>query len=263
MPATESVGPTTTLVVPCHNEADRLDVATFASFITANPNMRLVFVDDGSRDGTRAVLDSVQAVAGERVGVVSLPQNRGKAEAVRQGLQRAIADGADFVGFWDADLATPLDAVASFIELLSSRPALEIVMGSRVLLLGRSIDRRPVRHYAGRVFATAASAVLELPVYDTQCGAKMFRVSPRLERVLEQPFLSTWVFDVEIIARYGSLTPPYTPGPLRDCIYELPLLQWRDVEGSKVKWIDFVKAMVDLARIRNTYIGFSRAAAVR
>lgn len=249
---------TTTLVVPCHDEADRLDVPAFTSFIASHPNARLVLVNDGSRDRTLDVLQEIQTAAGERVEVLHLVENGGKAEAVRHGMLFALSTDTDLLGYWDADLATPFDACWDFVEKLDERPALEMVMGSRVLLLGRAIDRKAIRHYAGRIFATAASMTLELPVYDTQCGAKLFRASPKLKAVFEQPFLSSWVFDVELIARLGSHGAPYDPAPLRNQIYELPLLEWRDVEGSKVKWIDFIAAMIDLVRIRQTYIGLRR-----
>jgi hypothetical protein len=201
------------------------------------------------------VLRQIQSAAGERVEVVHLEQNGGKAEAVRRGMLFALSTDTDLLGYWDADLATPLGACWDFVDKLRERPALEMVMGSRVLLLGRAIDRKAIRHYAGRIFATAASVTLKLPVYDTQCGAKLFRASPKLKAVFENPFLSSWVFDVELIARLGSSNGAYDPTPLRDQIYELPLLEWRDVEGSKVKWIDFIAAMFDLMRIRQTYIG--------
>jgi dolichyl-phosphate beta-glucosyltransferase len=251
----------TTLVVPCHDEADRLDVAAFTSFIAAHPHARLVLVNDGSRDRTLDVLREIQSAAGERVDVLHLAENGGKAEAVRRGMLFALSTDTDVLGYWDADLATPLDACWAFVDMLRERPALEMVMGSRVLLLGRAIERKPVRHYAGRAFATAASITLQLPVYDTQCGAKMFRASPKLKTVFDEPFLSTWVFDVELIARLGSIgNAGYDPAPLHERIYELPLLEWRDVEGSKVKWVDFISAMFDLARIRKNYIGFRRGA---
>jgi dolichyl-phosphate beta-glucosyltransferase len=248
--------PRVALVVPCFNEASRLDTRAFETFAAENRDVRIVFVNDGSRDRTIDVLGEIRARAGDQIDVVDLPQNRGKAEAVRRGMLRALESGAELVGFWDADLATPLDASASFIDLLRERPALEMVIGSRVLLLGRTIERRAARHYLGRVFATAASMVLRLPVYDTQCGAKLFRASPRLAQVLQQPFLSTWVFDVELIARFGSLSSSYAPAQLREQIYELPLIEWREVRGSKVRPWHFGRALIDLVRIHGAYIGW-------
>jgi dolichyl-phosphate beta-glucosyltransferase len=242
------------MVVPCYNEAGRLDVAAFTAFVASQSNVRLILVNDGSEDETLAVLHAIQAAVGQRVDVLDLDHNGGKAEAVRRGLLHALATDAEFVGYWDADLATPLAACSEFVELLRDRPSLDMVIGSRVLLLGRVIERRAIRHYAGRVFATAASVTLKLPVYDTQCGAKLFRASPRLANVLERRFLTTWAFDVEIIARSGSSSAGYVPETVRDRIYELPLREWRDVAGSKVRWWDFMRALLDLARIYRAYV---------
>ncbi len=244
----------TTIVVPCYNEASRLDVGAFKAFVTPLTSANLVLVNDGSSDATLEVLNDIRSTNPARVAVLDLERNSGKAEAVRRGLLRALETEADHVGFWDADLATPFDALPSFVEILSARPSLEMVIGSRVRLLGRDIDRAASRHYAGRVFATAASLTLRLPVYDTQCGAKLFRVSGRLRRVLSTPFLSKWVFDVEIMARYGALDGRYEPAQLLNAIYEYPLTEWRDVAGSKVKGSDFVKSGWDLLRIHRAYI---------
>jgi dolichyl-phosphate beta-glucosyltransferase len=128
-----------------------------------------------------------------------------------------------------------------------------MVFGSRIRLLGRHVHRRAVRHYLGRVFATVVSLMLRLPIYDTQCGAKIFRVTPALSQVLSQPFISRWVFDVEIIARFIVLSDR-DPQPLHDSVYEFPLEKWEDVAGSKVKPGDFLLAFLDTFRIRQKYL---------
>ncbi len=238
-----------TLVVPCYNEEQRLDLHAFRSFLGATPLAHVLFVDDGSTDATRAVLERFAAESGGSATVLVQPRNGGKAEAVRCGMRHAIASGATLVGFWDADLATPLDAVFDFVGILSRRPDIEWVIGARVLLLGRDIQRRVLRHYLGRVFATAASMALAMPVYDTQCGAKLFRVNNDLRQVLARPFVSRWVFDVEMISRLHKLRLRDHGRPAVSSIFEVPLHRWVDVAGSKVRTRDFVKASVELFRI--------------
>jgi hypothetical protein len=159
----------------------------------------------------------------------------------------------DYVGFWDADLATPLDTIPQFVDFAESRRELSMVVGARVKLLGREIQRKSSRHYLGRVFATAASAVLGLAVYDTQCGAKLFRVSPLVTDLFQQPFQSRWIFDVEVLARLVEITRGKEIPQADRIIYEFPLTEWRDIPGSKVRLYDFIKATWELYRIRRTY----------
>jgi dolichyl-phosphate beta-glucosyltransferase len=131
-------------------------------------------------------------------------------------------------------------------------------MGSRVALLGRDIRRSTLRHFMGRVFATAASVVLRLPVYDTQCGAKLFRNSPNLVALLESPFRSRWVFDVEILARIVAASRSPGSPPAHQLIYEYPLDEWQDVHGTRLRPFDFLIAAIDLAEI---YWRFRRSGA--
>jgi dolichyl-phosphate beta-glucosyltransferase len=242
------------LVVPCYNEAKRLNTASYLSFLENEQNTRLLFVDDGSADGTVSVLEAICREHEDGAGILRMTRNRGKAEAVRQGVNYALEhDPAAVVGFWDADLATPLNSVARLHRVLQDDPKIEMVFGSRVKLLGRQVDRRATRHYLGRVFATMVSAMLRLPIYDTQCGAKLFRVTPELRKVFSQPFLSKWVFDVEILARYLNLYGRDTKR-LESAIYEYPLETWVDVRGSKVRASDFAVALIDIAKIKTRYL---------
>jgi len=245
---------TCTIVIPCYNEEARLDVQSFRAFSDTNDDVSLLFVDDGSQDNTRGVLENLIRPNPCRLSVLSLKENAGKAEAVRRGLLAAIARGSSYVGFWDADLATPLTAIREFKDLLDSRPEIEMVFGARVHLLGRSVRRRLSRHYAGRVFATVAAFTLGVGVYDTQCGAKMFRVSNGFAERLGQPFIGGWIFDVEIIAREIQARRNSTLPPAEQIIYEYPLLEWRDVAGSKIKLRDWFVVAARLGRIYFKYL---------
>ncbi len=242
------------LVVPCYNEAARLDIQAFRDFAADNSGIQLLFVDDGSRDKTLEILESVRSGNEQNVNILPCPVNGGKGEAVRRGILHALDQlSPRIVGFWDADLATPLNAVADLARILDEKPAIEMVFGARVKLLGRHVERRLVRHYPGRVFATLVSILLHMSVYDTQCGAKLFRVLPRTRAIFEQPFLSRWIFDVEILARYRRQLD-LSPAQLSALIYEYPLEQWTDVAGSKLRPSDFIKALKDLWRIQRTYL---------
>ena len=241
--------PALALVVPCYNEAARLDPEAFAAFVGTHPGVRLVFVDDGSVDATGDVLERIRAALPAAVTVLRHSGNFGKGEAVRAGILAALAEEPAVIGFFDADLATPLRAVDDFLTLLRTRPDIEFVLGSRVLLMGRDVKRKATRHYLGRVFATAVSLALDLPVYDTQCGAKMLRVNAATSSLFATPFRSRWIFDVELIERYLRL--PTAPGEARprDRLYELVVPAWHDQPGSKLRWYDFVRAMLDLGYI--------------
>jgi dolichyl-phosphate beta-glucosyltransferase len=241
------------LVIPCYNEAVRLNSGAFRKFLETDPRTRLLFVDDGSTDDTVSVLNRI-CEGFESAEILRYERNSGKAEAVRRGIVQGVTKyDVQLIGFWDADLATPLDAVTDFRCVLSDRPDLEMVFGSRVKLLGRHVERRAVRHYLGRVFATVVSVMLRLPIYDTQCGAKLFRVTPELRSIFAQPFISRWVFDVEILARYLQLYRGNTKR-LEEAIYEYPLETWLDVAGSKVRGKDFFQAFIDIAKIKGRYL---------
>ncbi|MCA9021075.1 MAG: glycosyltransferase family 2 protein [Planctomycetaceae bacterium] len=242
------------IVIPCFNEEKRLEVLQFRKFALAHPEHHFLFVNDGSSDRTALILDDLKSAAPESFDVLHLSRNQGKAEAVRQGMLRALETDVDYAGYWDADLATPLDMIPEFTQQLDQATHLSLVIGARIKLLGRQIERQQLRHYLGRVFATAASTVLQLPVYDTQCGAKLFRVNQQNKTLFSTRFLTNWIFDVELLARARQLENFYHCDSLEATVYELPLKRWQDVAGSKVKPHDFLKAFFELCSIYWNYL---------
>jgi glycosyltransferase involved in cell wall biosynthesis len=232
------------IVVPCFNEAERLVPEAWLPLLE---RAELLFVNDGSQDRTLAILEHF-AAREARVQVLDLPINRGKAEAVRQGLLAALERPAAIVAFADADLATPPHELLRLAEHLRD-PAVQVVMGARLALLGSKIERDRVRHYLGRVFATLASFTVGAQVYDTQCGAKFFRRGPALAAALAEPFHSRWSFDVELLGRLMQQLRQAGIDPESGAIVEVALNDWRDVPGSKLKTGAMVRSALDLGRI--------------
>jgi hypothetical protein len=174
-------------------------------------------------------------------------------------MQQAIAAGAQFVAYLDADLSTPVEEMLRLVDVAQQSAGIDVVLGARVALLGTTIERKRWRHYVGRVFATLASTILGLPVYDTQCGAKVFRATDALTRALAAPFAARWAFDVELIGRL------LLGGSGRDRFVEVPLREWCDVRGSKLGVLDAPRIALELLRtwwaLRRYGIATSRAMA--
>jgi len=244
----------TVVVVPCYNEAHRLRRDAFLRFAHANPSIGLLLVNDGSSDETLEVLRKIASESPQNVEVLDQQPNRGKAETVRAGMLEAFAKGPRFAGYWDADLATPFEEVPRFVEILETNPKVELVFGSRVKLMGHQIERHLQRLLRGRVFATVVSLALGLSIYDTQCGAKLFRANADVAALFEEPWLSRWIFDVELVARLIRDRKAGGKAPVEEVLRELPLRSWRDVEGSKLRSRDFFDAIFDLAAIYRRYL---------
>jgi len=234
------------IVVPCYNEARRIDETAFVD-LARDGRLRLLFVDDGSTDGTGAVLARM-AKASKWIEVFTLAANAGKAEAVRRGLLVAVRNGAEIVGYYDADQATPPAELVRLTRRLQREPELAAVLGSRVARMGSSVRRKAVRHYLGRVYGTLAVMALGVTVYDTQCGAKVFRVNEALVNAISTPFRSSWSFDVELLHRLLSGSGQ-APGLPESSFEEMPLETWHDVSGSKLKLSSALLALFDLLTI--------------
>jgi dolichyl-phosphate beta-glucosyltransferase len=236
----------TIFVIPCYNEEKRLSGAPLKKLLEG-ADIEIVLVDDGSTDGTPALLDGLARQL-PRLHIVQLDKNRGKAEAVRHGLRRALVlvnqtgEKDAIVAFSDADFATPPEELIRLLRIFQLHPERQCLMGARVRLLGLEVRRSFFRHFMGRIFATLASMTLRMTVYDTQCGAKFFRASPVLGEVLALPFRSRWAFDVELLGRLSRYLNE------KDFL-EVSLHAWDEIEGSKVTLRSTLRMGLDLVRI--------------
>lgn len=239
------------LLVPCFNEEDRLKFDAFDEGkkynLARGIELNYLFANDGSTDGTQALLNSYCT----RTGSFTYPslENFGKANILQKACQENLkliqAGTYDWIGYWDADLATPLEEIPKMLNYLEvwELPKVNSIWGSRINRLGSNIKRQMHRHYLGRIFVTIVSNVLDVKAYDSQCGAKLF-TQEALEVAFKEPFISRWIFDVEILLRLKSFS-----------IIEHPISEWSDVPGSKVKvFREILRVAYDLMKIRQKYI---------
>jgi dolichyl-phosphate beta-glucosyltransferase len=217
------------IIVPCYNEAARLQAAQFVEFANNYNEIQFIFVNDGSKDETEKLLQKIQQNT-PRINVISLPRNTGKGEAIRQGIKAALQGSFKYIGYLDADLSTSL---AEFYQLQKSadQKATDMVLASRIKKIDTLIERSFLRHIVGRVIATIIDKKFNLGVYDTQCGAKIFKPF-LLEGVIQKPFLTKWFFDVEILWRIKTTHKDYKA-------VEVPLNVWRNVKNSKISILSF------------------------
>ena len=236
------------IVVPCYNEEIKLDKKAYTEFLSSNPEVQLCFVNDGSTDSTLSILQETAAVLPEQIFVLNCEKNQGKAQAVRTGMKHC-AENFRFthIALLDADLATSLEETLHIFKSQSSK--FPFVFASRILRLGSNIDRQFKRFIIGRLVATMISLILNLKVYDTQCGCKIFR-KDLIPVLFKDAFISKWLFDMELFFRYMKHEGrEQAIGKM----YEYPLAEWVDRGDSKVKNSYVFKMFIDMYRINRKY----------
>ena len=230
---------TLSLVIPCYNEAERLSKTDFLNALAKWPWVSFCFVDDGSIDSTAEKIAHLERLS-PSVRALYLPKNMGKAEAVRTGVRYLCENAsADYVGFWDADLATPLDEIPLFMRHFGEHPCVKAVIGSRWPHLGGNIQRTSARKLTGWIAKSIIRGILKAQVWDTQCGAKIFSRNLAAE-IFDSPFRTKWLFDIELLMRIGRCR-------LSDMVMEHPVRVWSDVPGSKLD----INAIADFITLIN------------
>lgn len=240
----------TCIIIPCFNESSRLPFYEFKNYILKN-DIHFYFVNDGSTDDTQRLLKSLQSKCTDKITIINCKVNAGKAEAIRKAVQMInIKPEYEYIGYFDADLATPLNEIDSLLKKIKTNSSISFIIGSRIKRLGSKVERKYSRFIFGRIFATIVSEyLLKIPIYDTQCGAKIFKKDISLE-IFEEKFLTKWIFDVEILLR---LKHKYGKEFIVNNVYEFPLNTWVEKGDSKIKLIDFLKIPKDILSLKLKY----------
>jgi dolichyl-phosphate beta-glucosyltransferase len=237
--------------IPCFRESARLPsfLDALCKELSCVPfKASIVIVDDGSGypedASTRSIVDEFRAKYPEIIAEpVFLKRNLGKGGAVYAGWKTSLHNSApDLLCFVDADGAVSAPEVGRLIEelLADKNHRWDALFGSRIKLLGSTVDRQATRHYVGRVFATFVTLLTGIGIYDSQCGLKVIRTSAfaAIEKHLKE---TRFVFDVELtllLLKYGFK------------IREVPV-NWKEVPGSKVSLVrDSIRMFSGILRIR-------------
>ena len=236
------------MVVPCYNEAQRWPT-DYWNELTETAGVEWIFVDDGSTDSTLEILNEL----GKRsqCSVVRHDKNLGKGEAVRTGLNHALADRAEnlVVGFVDCDGAFAFYDVKRFFELVKDaalRGKFDAIWSARVPLSGREISRSTTRSIAGKAVRRVLRFAYPALPYDTQVGFKFFYVNPELSRCLSEPFRTRWFFDVEMLIRWRN----QTGAPMR--VWEEPLMSSMDVPRGAINLHQYRRVAAELFTVVRT-----------
>lgn len=223
------------IVVPMFQEAGRIGATVRSLADSELAGAELLFVDDGSTDGTVQALQRALAGTLLTARVLRLPRNLGKGAAVRTGV---LAASGEVVAFLDADLSSPPDAVAQVCRAVEA--GAHVALASRGHATSELVVRQPGgREAAGRSFNRLVRRLGLTTLPDTQCGLKAFdRASAR---ALFEPLRTRrFAFDVELLARAQRLGLRIEVLPTR----------WAHVEHSRVSPVrDGARMALDAVRI--------------
>jgi glycosyltransferase involved in cell wall biosynthesis len=245
----EAVSKNIGVIVPCYNEAKRLKIDSFKKFISENSQYILCFVNDGSKDSTFDILERIRGEFPSQVVVIDCKKNVGKAEAVRAGVNYLKKiDEIKYIGFLDADLSTDFDDFVNISEVLK-KSKFKIVSGSRIVRMGANIVKESSRGIISKSINLLICVILGMNFQDTQCGAKIM-TKDMVEAAFQKPFLTRWLFDVEIFMRMRNF---YGKEKSVQYICEQPLNRWVHEDDSKLGFKDSIKIVFQLFQIAVTY----------
>ena len=229
------------IVIPFFNEEKNLVLQDFQNFLSHNHDYFICFVDDGSNDNSKTIINNLMNDHPKQVNIITQNINSGKAEAVRIGVNYCNKNYSFMtIGFLDADLSTSLDEYKRVRNKINGE--IEYCFASRIRRIGSKIDAKTHRVIIGKVLRLIINKILQLNAYDTQCGCKIF-TKQLSEKIFISKFISKWLFDVEIISRIIHI---YGKKIAINKMLEVPILNWVDKNNSNVKFTYMFMLWIDL-----------------
>lgn len=241
--------PKTTIVMPAYNEEKRIGktLEIYSSFFESLRQKSLVdyeilVVINNTKDKTAEVVNQFRK-KNSRINFINLVKG-GKGYAVIEGFKESLKGKSEYIGFVDADLATPPE---SFYHLITSMKNHDGMMASRYL---EESELHPPMNFrraiVGKIFNLLVRSVFLFTYRDTQCGAKLFRRKV-LEKIVPHLGFSGWAFDVELL--YEAKKSGFN-------LKDVPTI-WYEVPGSKLRVVktslQMFFAVVQLRAIKSPF----------
>lgn len=248
------------IIIPLYNEEHRFNIEYFETIgMKYSDEVDFLLVDDGSEDRTSEIAHRISTLF-SNYRVLKLDTNQGKAEAIRSGFIHILKSQFEYsgLGYMDSDGAFDLEDLRNSIYLFEMKcmnGEFDAIFMSRLAISGRNIKRNALRHIMGRVISRVVKCGLPDSPWDTQAGLKIFKSTETFSRVVQVPFRTRWLFEVEILQRVFVSQREV----LR--IWEEPVLNWADVAGSKISKAQFVNIASSVLVI--TAINFFQVVPIR
>lgn len=186
--------PTALILLPTYNERENLP--TIAGLLLAQPNVRVLVIDDGSPDGTGALADELAAASGGRLSVLHRTGRRGLGRSYVDGMRAALQTDVDLVFQMDADLSHDPKYVP---DLIRGSAQHDIVIGSRYLH-GVSVVNWPLRRLILSTFANwYVRTVTGMQVRDCTAGFRCWRKAAIARLPLDRITSDGYSFQVETL----------------------------------------------------------------
>ena len=217
------------IVIPAHNEEKRIarTLEEYGKFFKELKkkkilNFEIIVVLNACSDNTLEVVKNVKEKFNE-IKILDFKEP-GKGFAIVEGFKDALERKSEFIGFVDADMATPAN---SFYDLINKIENYDATIANRWSKKSIIKTKQPItRRIMSRGFNFLIKSILFLKFEDTQCGAKLFK-REAIKSIINEIGTTKWAFDIDLLYRLQRKGFK---------IKEIPTI-WEDIRGSKLSTI--------------------------